>query len=329
MMQSNPSPADQPARTAGPDVQRVRPFGAKAGLIMAGRWIIGFLVALALVAFAGGFFVDNYPARKWSDVVKRPIPPEGLIIQWRREGWGSTRFWRWGVSGVNEADVRAPRKVLIWGDSYVEAFQVDDEVKLPRQVTRELEQAGLGKIHAVGIGESSFSSADWFFGLPIYQKIFDPVCANVFIVTQLEDFYPDAPDAVARYVSSPALGFQLPEAPPSDSSRSLDFFYRWHLQALQKVRDQALGGGGLPELWQRLEFRLGPRRISARSTGLVSGARPTCDRPAYTANYVFLARSGHSLLPKRFHTFCVFSFLISFGSRMTAMYYAFHLPAPV
>jgi lysophospholipase L1-like esterase len=224
------------------------------------RWTIGFVVALAIVVLVSGYFMDNFPANTWSNEVAKKIPPEGAIIQWRREGWGSTHYWKWGITGVNDDVLRARQKVLIWGDSYVEAYQVDDAIKLPQQLTSRLADDGFDDIKAIGIGESSACAADWYFGMQLYQERLAPVCVNIIILSQIEDFYPDEADRVAQFVSNPELQFiPAEEKAPSRYSRSMDFYYRWRLQALQKLRDQTIGLGGTPNIWLNLDLRPGPR----------------------------------------------------------------------
>ena len=91
----------------------------------------------------------------------------------RREGSATTTFPDRTLSGL-EAIGRSPwRKVVVWGDSHVEALQVDDPQKLVPQVERLANECGIA-IQPVQMAQSGWSVADYWFMMPGIDETVDP-----------------------------------------------------------------------------------------------------------------------------------------------------------
>lgn len=227
------------------------------------RWIIGTGLGFLLALLIGGHFLDSYPPWEWSEELGKDIYPQGSVVHWRTEGWATTRFGKWGISGIADVDLIEDHRVLIWGDSFVEAFQVNDAEKMPQVVTRKLMESGIISTRAMGIGVSGASSADYYFSMKPYERVCGPVMAHVFIVSDLEDYLPDEPSQrLARFISQPE--FEL--VPPATRSkprmaRILRRIHQGRLQAMKVLFADITGAGGTSRLpiWRRIDFRLGPR----------------------------------------------------------------------
>ncbi len=233
------------------------------------RWASGCAMALALVVWVGGYFLDSYPSAVWSEAVSRRVPPEGGVIQWRREGWATTRFWKYGISGVDERCMSAKARVLIWGDSYVEALQVNDGDKAAQQATHLWSEQGRSDLVALGVGVSGASAADYYFGFDLYEKLLAPVPVHVVLVSQLEDFYPDENShELARFVSEPDMHFVPFARPPTSSyEQTINWYHRYRLQAYKQLKDAVVGGNGKQPFWRRAQWRMGPRKPSLKAGG--------------------------------------------------------------
>jgi hypothetical protein len=66
-------------------------------------------------------------------------------------------------------DIRAIQrpKMILWGDSYVQALQVDDDRKMAQQINRILARDGNPPVFAVGEGQAGQSVADYLFGIRV------------------------------------------------------------------------------------------------------------------------------------------------------------------
>lgn len=189
----------------------------------AGRKGRGFL-RRALVSWGGGFvgslvsiwaitaiFTENEIPRSWSPEVKRNVPLEGWTFRGARENLASTRYGPYGLVGVDSPGIPSGPKVLIWGDSFVEAFHVDDPDKMHRQLTRKLSHSSdLGQVTALAMGQSWWSVADYVFRIPDYEQALGEVRLHVIHLFTLEDTYPDQyPGArMSLFLGEPELRFE-------------------------------------------------------------------------------------------------------------------------
>lgn len=168
--------------------------------------IAGIFLAFALLWLAGIWFCD-------SPFILIPHPelnsmgyPEGSRMLWRSEGNGESRFGVWGVPAISDIHKHPEPKIILWGDSYVQASQVDDDKKMAQQVTRLLTEKGRMNLLAVGAGVAGQSVADYLLKIPVYEKQMPPVAAHVVVIGQIEDLFSDNPSArFSRLVSKPDL----------------------------------------------------------------------------------------------------------------------------
>lgn len=214
----------------------------------------GIIAALALLWLAGAWFLD-------SPTILIPHPelegmgyPEGSQLLWRSEGNGKSRFGAWGVSAVPDIRTVKKPKIILWGDSYVQASQVDDDKKMAQQLTRLLAQHGETNSLAVGVGVAGQSVADYLLKIPVYEKQMPPVAAHVVVIGQIEDLFPDQSSAhFAKFVSTPEL--HIIPARLRSPSRLKWLTYEWGSRTyangvLSVVRNCADG--------LDLQFKMGP-----------------------------------------------------------------------
>ncbi len=65
------------------------------------------------------------------------VRPAGSIHRHRSEGWATSRFGQLDVIGVDDISKNTLPAVAIWGDSHVEAFNVDQSNRM-QQVLHEM-----------------------------------------------------------------------------------------------------------------------------------------------------------------------------------------------
>lgn len=166
----------------------------------------GIAASIILLWLAGALFCNSpYILVPHADL-KTMGYPEGSRLIWRSEGFGGSRFGKWGVAAISNICNRNEGKVVLWGDSFVEALQVDDDKKMAQQVSRLLVEKGQTNLLAVGAGLSGQSCADYLLKISVYEKQMSPVAAHVVVIGQIEDLFPDQPTALfARFVSKPDL----------------------------------------------------------------------------------------------------------------------------
>jgi len=99
------------------------------------------------------FFHDSIVPWVWNAEIHQYTHPAGHIHRMRSEGWGTTHLGRFGIAAIPDVTREHKKKVLIWGDSYVEAWQVDDQEKMAQSLTRIFDKHRLDWL-AVGIGQA-------------------------------------------------------------------------------------------------------------------------------------------------------------------------------
>jgi hypothetical protein len=214
-------------------------------LSILGRWGFGLFLAAVIVWVVGAFFLNSVTVWEWDPHVKRWLPKAGMAKRWTSEGWAVTRIGKYGITETpNISLVREP-KIVIWGDSYVEAFQVPAEQKMDALLTEMGSIDGIRRWRGVGIGMSGRNFADYCFLIPRYRSILGDVKCHV-IIFNIADTLPDG----QRIQNDP-------ENPFRDHVRGIthlrirNLAYRYHLSAAWNIsRD-------LPQI-DELRFRPGP-----------------------------------------------------------------------
>jgi hypothetical protein len=216
--------------------------------------IVGIFAALALLWLAGAWFCNTPYILVSYPELQTVGYPEGSELVWRSEGNGKSRSGVWGGAAVPDIRTHLEPKIILWGDSFVEALQVDDDKKTAQQTTRLLSEKGRTNLLAVGAGVAGQSAADYLLRIPVYEKQIGPVIAHVVVVGQMEDLFPDQASArFSKFVSKPELSI-IPAA-PRNPSQAKQLIYRWgvklHANGLLSVLRNSADGFNL-------RFKMGP-----------------------------------------------------------------------
>lgn len=185
------------------------------------HWLAGLALSLAVAWAAGALFLDTVQPVVFDPQVKRWVAQPGTFSRTHGEGWASSTIGEHGIRGLPGGRLPQGPKVVFWGDSYVEAVQVDDNERMAQALTSLARQDGLA-IHGVGIGNGGDTLIDAVFRLPDYAEALAPVTLNVLVLSRLEDMLPDRPrPGRARFVSTPTFQLEHVEYPPSPLGRLL------------------------------------------------------------------------------------------------------------
>ena len=226
------------------------------------QWGGGLMVAAMLVVGSGAFFLDSVPEESWSPELQKIIRTEGSAVHWISEGHGTTRFGPYGIAACPDKNAMRGRKVIIWGDSHVEAYQVDDAQKTAPALNRYLQADGIKDWVAIGLGRSAETVADLYYQIPAYEKVVEPVGLHAYLLVDINRILPDKRQVWAKFYSKPEPHFTPNwEQPPSGfRATCLKILSRGRLQALQKMKVGILGSskGGDPPFWKKLRFQPGP-----------------------------------------------------------------------
>jgi len=109
---------------------------------------------------------------------------EGDLIRWRSEGWADTRIGPHGLPGWAAND--ATTRVILWGDSQVEGFCVNDREKLAAQCIQVANQKYQAAIDCLPMGRSGSDATDWSRIMERADELWDPAY-HVWVVTELSD----------------------------------------------------------------------------------------------------------------------------------------------
>ncbi len=225
------------------------------------RWVLGGVIASLLVTVMAPCFLSSLRVYEWSPELDGYVLKEGYVHRKRDEGWASTRYGPYGFASVARLGGSDASTVMIWGDSYVEAHQVDDEQKTVCQVNNALSEQGLPQFRAVAVGRACWSVADYYFKIPQYEKLVDPVCHFIVLAEYgLNDLCPDG----ETFVSEPALQFVRRSLVDSRRSAVIAGLHRWGLSDMllapwKAVRTVLVSG-------RNIRFSLGPRKEADEPT---------------------------------------------------------------
>jgi len=172
------------------------------------------------------------------------------VVQRLREGWGVSH-WRDDATRSHAPVAAASPRVLVIGDSFTEALQVDDD---------EVFSANLANVNALNIGQSGHSAADYVTFAPEYRTRFKPAW------TIIELAPPDlADDAFTRSKThfTPGLDVQVIIMPGYAGRLS---FLLTPLRRHSDVADYALTrlhdyrtDGELPPLFRAADYETPPK----------------------------------------------------------------------
>ena len=190
--------------SAGP---RIVPFLCK--------WGGGFVFSFVFIWVVAFFFTDMPFGMSWDQGAKKYTAKAGDVARWRSEGWGTTTAGPCGVKGRSTLPPQAAEKIAIWGDSHVEALQVNDRDTMGNVLTG-LFQAGSMDVYGLNIGDSGLSAADYYYNLAEFERCVPNVRLHVILVCDMGDVSPGEQKAVhAQFLSEPEPHLSPPSYKPS------------------------------------------------------------------------------------------------------------------
>jgi hypothetical protein len=224
--------AESDESVAAVKVAPTAPRGAARIVII---WVTGFFLSCLLVWVISAIWLSPYPPYVWEPTINRYVVAPGTHRSWA-EGNGTTRIGRYGVPAIPDVTQLKTETALIWGDSHVEAIQVDDAEKMPQVVTRVWTSRHADRpLTAVGIGMRGWGLADIYFQMPYFERLVPQVRANFLVIGEIEDLNPDGDNRESRFLSDPTTpsGFKFVESHwVPRGERLKQFLMRWHLQVV-------------------------------------------------------------------------------------------------
>lgn len=135
-------------------------------LMQAALWVLLCLIVLELFV---RFFIIQIPPKQYVDGLG-VVPADHSQKIWGLEGFGVTHY-------LAQGEVYTPRQtgrsVVIFGDSYTEAYQVNDADKYVSVAEEALWSRGL-QVDLHNIGYSDRSVADYIYAAPYILQTYDP-----------------------------------------------------------------------------------------------------------------------------------------------------------
>lgn len=226
-------------------------------------FLLGFLLSCALAWFMSAVYSDTIPPLVLDAGIAGYVYAPGSTLRYHSEGWGTTRIGVHGLKGQGAQWLGTEPLAVFWGDSFVEALQVDDEDKLDAVFTRSAREAGL-TYHGLAIGRFADSVADYYFRIPRYSKLLGHKATHVIVLGTITDTLPgeQAPCRSAFRSEGDIFTLTEQECPPKDSTARLRFIlYDYRLNILQLLHTRLSEGG----------FRFLNTPVRAASAALESG----------------------------------------------------------
>lgn len=217
------------------------------------RWLAGLMVASIIVWCIAFYCSSTLYNWEWDSSIEDYVIAEGTIHQHRTEGWAQTLVGRHGVYAIPDVSVVKEPKVVFWGDSFVQGFQVDDDDKMAQQFTSQWNDKHTLQLTGVGIGTGERDCADYYYLMPKYREMLDPVYCHVIVIHDLTDTLPDCSTTRFRFVSNPDFHFEVDDPSPPIKNPGLvtlaryfsaDAFFRFASSTKNKIK--------------QLRFRPGP-----------------------------------------------------------------------
>jgi hypothetical protein len=212
-----------------------------AGILL--RWGVGFMLATLISWGIGAVFVSDVLVWHDDGVTGRWLPEADRPYTYTREGWGTTT-WQAHARLAEQLPRDDEPTVVFWGDSYVEARQVDDREKMFNVFTRLTEEDGTD-VRGVGVALSGWGLGDYYELLPKLRGRLGQPVRHVFVV-QLKDLLPRHVDG--EHVGP--MGITPPHTPGFVAMRR--WFYRLELSAFWSLPRDAVA------TVRTMRFRPGP-----------------------------------------------------------------------
>ena len=154
--------------------------------------MFSFFLSVLFIWIVGYYFCDSLVCYQYNERLMKFIHLPDTVYKHRSEGVAKTYKGLFGVNAIEDITKDSRDKIVIWGDSYVEAHQVNDQDKIPQVVTAKLSGKGLKEnLMSFGVGMSGDSVADYYFDIPKYEQLTKNIVSHYIVIANIKDTLPD------------------------------------------------------------------------------------------------------------------------------------------
>jgi hypothetical protein len=182
------------------------------------------IVVTAIIALA---LTDTVPIGSWVETLKTQRF-EGYYWQ-ISEGAAWNKLNPQGVSGIDDLMAIEGPLVCLYGDSFLEGFNVADDNKAAQLLTNILRKTR-SDVTAVSFGRQGSTGADHYFLIRRVEELRLKSVVHIVTFTDIEDFQPGfhpKNTGYARFRDTPELGFDPPQPPSTNAKiRFRTFLYK-------------------------------------------------------------------------------------------------------
>lgn len=211
------------------------------------NWLLGLLLATLAIWGIGAVLLSDVMVWQFDDVTGRWLPAPDRPYTYTREGWGTTT-WQTHARLAERLPADNEPTVVFWGDSYVEALQLDDREKMFNVFSRLADQRG-SDLRGIGVALSGWDLDDYYDLLPKLKGRLGKPRVHLFVV-HIKDIlassiaFPDAPmpsdieaDHRPRFLTLRPWFYRL----------DLSAFWALPRDAAETVRNLRLAPGPVPQ----------------------------------------------------------------------------------
>jgi len=204
--------------------------------------ILSFAISIIFIWVISYYCSDSPVNYKYDSSLHKYVQQSDTLIKYRSEGRGNSFIGKYGVNYFSDISKYPQQKVCIWGNSYVEAFQVNDTEKIPQVLTAIFAEHNYSNLIAFGVGIAGQSVANQYFDIPQYEQIIPSITAHVIIIPSFDDILPKArivgDPRAAAFLAEP---YRLEPTHWKPTNQDIKYFYnQYGIYFLQKpLRDMS------------------------------------------------------------------------------------------
>lgn len=224
------------------------------------KWFIGWCVSFGIIWLITAFCTNPIGQGSWSRKYQRYTYPEGTDVFWAEEGWGHTRYGKYGINANEDSLTNINPKVILWGDSHIQNRHVDDSLKV-QTVFNSISLSEKSEYRAVNMGMFGQNIAHYCVQIPIYEKLIPNIRHHFIIVSGMKDLLPSKLSNIAQ--KEPAiiwtdnkLSLVASNAENEKPGKIRIILSTYRLQILKHIKNIILGSEKLNTgpIWSRFNF---------------------------------------------------------------------------
>lgn len=212
-----------------------------------GKWIAGGALSVLAIWAVTAICQPNIVPERWDEALQRNLPLSGWKYRYRNESWAVTEYGAHGFHRHSDLSSTDTPPILIWGDSFVEALQVQNSDKMDAVLESLLSTDG--NLTPVGaVGNEKWGIGDYYFHIQKYEKLTGSSRCHFIHLFTLEDLYPDRNPAwrASLFLSSPSFHFVYRDSLGDENPRHrenkplAEIIFAMHPQFFLKMKTRAL-----------------------------------------------------------------------------------------